>query len=385
MNMKKSLVAVAVAGGLGFPFVAAADAEVYGSVRVAVQNVNDDGVAMYGQDEGFGLFSPSSRLGFRGEEDIGGLTAFGHYEFGIDATTMTNQPGNRLSYVGLRGDFGEIQGGRIWGSWYEYIGWTTDRSWFWGGTGYYGYGSGLTFTDAAGDDVTFGGLNVGATTRSSDTVKYTWGSGGYGSDPFTFSLEAVMDGTSAGTEAEGAVLGQTAGGSDIEADPQAFDIFTAGAQGTFGDFTVGGAHRVTSSNTDPTGPEPSQTAVSFRWDPSAPFYLGAIYTATDRDNDSSFDSPQMFEVLGTMDFGGGLSGQLGLSSLDNDAPGDVGDTTGVFAQLNQALSNRTNLFIEGQVLSVDGGDTGFLDASGDPIEFDDTDPRLVMIGMEHSF
>jgi len=363
MNMKKSVTALAVAAGLGAPFVAVADTDVYGSVRIAVQNVNDDGAATYGQDEGTGLFSPASRLGFRGEEDIGGLTAFGHYEFGIDATSMSLSGADRLSYVGLRGDFGEIQGGRIWGSWYEYIGWTTDRSWFWGGTGYYGYGG--------------TGINVGAVTRASDSVKYTYGSGGYGTDPFTFSIEAQMDGTANNGVADGTTVtvGQTTGGTLItaEADSAFVDVLTLAGQGTFGDFTIGLAHRLTSSATDPSGPEPSQTAFSFRWDPSAPFYIGAIYSQTDRDIDSSFDSPAFIEVLGTMDFGGGLSGQLGLSSLDNDAPNDAGDTTGVFLQLNQALSSRTNVFGELQSLSVDGG-------AGD-----DTDPRVLMIGMEHSF
>ena len=355
MNMKKSLTALAVAAGLGAPFVAVADADVYGSVRIAVQNVNDDGVATYGQDEGFGLFSPASRLGFRGEEDIGGLTAFAHYELGIDATSMSIADSDRLSYVGLRGDFGEVQGGRVWSAWYDYIGWTVDRSWFWGGTGYYGYGG--------------SGINVGATTRSSNTLKYTYGAGGYGSDPFTFSVEAVMNGASSGVAMD-----------DTDNDPQDLDVLTIAGQTTFAsDFTIGLAHRLTNNDENITESEPSQTAFSFRWEPAGPFYIGAVYNQTDRDIDSSFDSPAYIEVLGTMDFGGGLSGQLGLSSLDNDTPDDFGDTTGIFLHLNQALSSRTNVFGELQALSVDGG----VNMAGD--EVDDTDPRVLMIGMEHSF
>ena len=370
MNMKKSLTALAVAAGLGAPFVAVADADVYGSVRIAALSVNDDAVAQTGVDEGVGLFSPASRLGFRGEEDIGGLTAFAHYELGINATSMSIAGSDRLSYVGLRGAFGEVQGGRVWSAWYDYIGWTTDRSWFWGGTGYYGY------THSAVGALGIQGVNVGPTTRSSNTLKYTYGAGGYGTDPFTFSVEAQMDGSANNGVADGTTIGTTTGGSAIESDSQLFDILTVAGQGTFGDFTVGLAHRVTNNATDPSGSEPSQTAVSFRWDPSAPFYIGAIYSQADRDISGSGDSPSFFEVLGTMDFGGGLSGQLGLSTSDMDLAGTngAGDTDGVFLQLNQALSSRTNVFGELQSLSIDGGNVG-----------DDEDPMLLMVGMEHSF
>ncbi len=357
MTMKKSLIAIAVSSAFVAPMAAQADAGAYGRVNVGIANVNDEGVGTYGMDEGLGMMNVSSRFGFAGSEDLGnGLSAIYKYELAVDATQASTQTADRLSYVGLEGDFGQLKLGRVWSAWYDYLGWNTDRSQFWGGTGYYGYGGGFTGTN----------LNIGPTTRASDTVKYTYGGGGYSSDPFTFTLEANMNPVSAGGNAEGDAFG---GG---QADPQAFDLITAAAQGTFGMFTVNGAYRTAQSNDTSVNAEPSQIGIGGRVD-LGPAFVGVNFTTTDPDANNA-PEPSMFEVLGTYDFGNGLSAQLSVSQLDADQNNGANDTTGMFAQVNKALSSRTNVYAEFNTVDIDGGTGGT-----------DVTPQLIMVGIGHSF
>jgi predicted porin len=360
MTMKKSLIALAVTGALAAPLSASA-AEVYGRVNLGIQSVNDDGVAVYGQDEGLGMKNVSSRFGVQGDEDLGnGLTAIYKYEFSVNARNAGGfAANNRLSYLGLEGDFGTLKLGRVWSAWYNYLGWNTDRSQFWGGPGYYGY---PTF-----------GYNVGPTTRSSNTVQYTFGGGGYSSDPFTFTVETQMDPTSAGGRADGASLGTDVDGdgNTDEADPTSFDTITAAAQGTFGPVSINGAYRQAYSDNNAVDAEPSQLGVGARFN-TGPFYLGGSFITTDPDVNGASE-PEMVEVLGTYDFGNGLSTQLSVSEFDADTANDAGNVTGVFAQVNMAVSSRTNVYTELQRLDVDGG-------SGS-----DTTPQVLLVGLGHSF
>jgi len=373
MTMTKSLIALAVTGAFVAPMSASA-AEVYGRVNLGIQSVNDDGVAVYGQDEGLGMKNVSSRFGVQGDEDLGnGLTAIYKYEFSVNARNAGGfAANNRLSYVGLEGDFGTLKLGRVWSAWYNYLGWNTDRSQFWGGTGYYGYQGGNTFRPGANSRFT----TAPANTRASNTVQYTFGGGGYSSDPFTFTVETQMDptATAAGGSADGASLGTDldGDGNTDEADPTSFDTITAAAQGTFGPVSINGAYRQAYSDNNAVDAEPNQLGVGARFN-SGPFYLGGSYITTDPDVNGGSE-PDMVEVLGTYDFGNGLSTQLSVSQYDDDNQDDQGNTTGVYALVNMAVSSRTNVYTEFQRLDVDGGNNN-----------PDTTPRVLLVGLGHSF
>ncbi|WP_372737730.1 porin [Neptunomonas sp.] len=105
--MKKSLIALAVAGALAVPMVAQADATLYGSLRVKVEggdgqevNVNDN----------------SSRIGIKGSVDtnIDGVKAIYHAEWSVDTADAGSDFGGRLGYVGLTGGFGTAAIGQQW-------------------------------------------------------------------------------------------------------------------------------------------------------------------------------------------------------------------------------------------------------------------------------
>jgi len=123
--MKKTLLAVAVGGAMMATGIAAqADAQVYGSLRVQVQNSSPDvGSSSTGIADGF------SRFGIRASEDLGNdLSAFAHLEFRVNTASFNNgfaedQPNNingRLAYVGLRGAFGSLSAGTQWGTYTNY-------------------------------------------------------------------------------------------------------------------------------------------------------------------------------------------------------------------------------------------------------------------------
>ncbi len=106
--MKKSILALAVAGALAIPFAAQADTILYGSARVSV-DYNDELSPFVDSDGSWDVVNNSSRLGVVGSEDLGGgLSAVYRYEFGVDVTEGGNWESNRPKYVGLKGGFGTL-------------------------------------------------------------------------------------------------------------------------------------------------------------------------------------------------------------------------------------------------------------------------------------
>lgn len=133
--MKKSALALAVAAALvGFGSAAYADTTLYGSARVSVDYddfdstyslVNGNLVRRTVGFDAWDVVNNSSRLGVRGEEDLGGgLSAIYQYEFGVDVTEGgTGFNSNRPKWVGLKGSsWGSLTLGTQWTPYYNVIG-----------------------------------------------------------------------------------------------------------------------------------------------------------------------------------------------------------------------------------------------------------------------
>lgn len=126
--MKKSLIALAVAGAMTVPAIASADATLYGHIMMGIDKAK-------GEKLDIGTSANSeSRIGLRGTADTGidGLTALYHYEFGVN-TTQTgygadsdNALRTRLANVGLTGDWGTAVVGTQWAPHYSWVTATTD-------------------------------------------------------------------------------------------------------------------------------------------------------------------------------------------------------------------------------------------------------------------
>ena len=132
--MKKSALALAVAAALvGFGTAAHADTTLYGSARVSLDYDDFDSTYARAADgslvrvtpgsNAWDVFNNTSRLGVRGEEDLGGgLSAIYQYEFGVDMTEGGNLNSNRPKWVVLKGGFGSVTAGTQWTPYYNVIG-----------------------------------------------------------------------------------------------------------------------------------------------------------------------------------------------------------------------------------------------------------------------
>ena len=108
MLMKKSIIALAVAGAMTAPMVAQADATLYGSLRVQIADA--DGKELDIQDN-------TSRIGIKATSELfSGATAIAHFEsYANTESGAFGTPGKgRLAYVGATGDFGTVTVGRQW-------------------------------------------------------------------------------------------------------------------------------------------------------------------------------------------------------------------------------------------------------------------------------
>lgn len=103
MLMKKSLIALAVAGAMTAPMIAQADATLYGSFRIGLQKVDNGDT---------GVDDQSSRVGIKGDVDLGldGTKGIFHWEAqannaqGVDQSRALS---TRLQYIGAQGDWGK--------------------------------------------------------------------------------------------------------------------------------------------------------------------------------------------------------------------------------------------------------------------------------------
>lgn len=105
--MKKSLIALAVAGAFAAPaFAATSNVDVYGVLSYSVDRIDTDDAAGDSADFATGV-NNVSRIGFKGSEDLGGgLKAIWQIETSLGAWT------DRNTFVGLNGGFGTVVLGR---------------------------------------------------------------------------------------------------------------------------------------------------------------------------------------------------------------------------------------------------------------------------------
>lgn len=127
--MKKSLIALAVAGAFAAPaFAASSNVDVYGTIRMSVDHVSaGNQVNGNGENDGWAINDQTSRIGFKGTEDLGGgLKAVWQIEQQLSTTDPTGATAAdnsgaggafggaalRNTFVGLSGGFGTALIGR---------------------------------------------------------------------------------------------------------------------------------------------------------------------------------------------------------------------------------------------------------------------------------
>jgi predicted porin len=170
MNLKKTILALAVAGVAAAPMMASAaghgpDSAVYGSMRYGVESVDNGGTT----ERATTLRNFGSRFGIKGETDLGnGMTAFGKWEAHMFGAAL------RDFQIGLKGDFGQVYAGDgINHTWDSYM--STDDTWWYGGQSHLSDGvqsNAITYMGGAGA-VSFGitaQMNAQAVNADEETV-----------------------------------------------------------------------------------------------------------------------------------------------------------------------------------------------------------------------
>jgi len=153
--MQKKLIAAAVAGALATP-VAIADVAVSGSIRTGVEYTGSEWV----------VADNFSRLRFKASSDLGnGQSAYMGYEFRVNSAQGSIVTGNtqRLSYVGIKGDWGSLSLGSQWSTLFNTVGTFVDKSNRYGGLGYWGEGGGqYRMRDSVALMTNLGGFSISA-------------------------------------------------------------------------------------------------------------------------------------------------------------------------------------------------------------------------------
>ena len=125
--MQKKLIALAIAGLASSAAFAQTNVQIYGIMDMGVANVKADGRSS-GWKIDNGLLS-GSRVGFKGEEDLGGgLKALFTVEYMLmpDVNAALGSAGDwsgtatRQAFVGLKGNWGTVVGGRLQGAGYNF-------------------------------------------------------------------------------------------------------------------------------------------------------------------------------------------------------------------------------------------------------------------------
>ncbi|MEK7322306.1 MAG: porin [Pseudomonadota bacterium] len=112
--MNKKLIALGVAAVLTAPLAAQAGVEVYGQARASIDLMNNNTTVAGDEDSAITLSSNYSRLGFKGDEDLGnGLTALWQIEQDFDIDTGETFTHSRDTFIGLGGGFGTVLAGKL--------------------------------------------------------------------------------------------------------------------------------------------------------------------------------------------------------------------------------------------------------------------------------
>ena len=241
--MKKSLIALAVAGAMTAPMIAQADATIYGSLRTKVVVSDESDTSMHVGDN-------SSRIGLRGSQETGieGVSAMYRFEAGSSTETGSLTP--RLSYVGLGTGAGDFTIGRQWTPAFLMVGSMVDQ------------------LDASSNPT----HNYAVEGRQSNVVAYT--------TPKMGGFQAAL-----------ATIAR-----DGDTDEDSLDAYNLAASYNIGGFRLAASQ----TDVDDTSAKTSALAASYTMNA---LYVAALYTDADAANRKATVGEKSAELVATYDVG----------------------------------------------------------------------------------
>ena len=329
--MKKTMIATAVAAAFALPMAAQAEVTVYGKAHNYIVSVDATG---NGTDNTITtteawMVRNSSRIGFKGSEDLGGgLHAIWKYEMTYDTDEAGAIGSGRNSYVGLAGSFGTFLVGRH-DTPYK-------MAWYAGGAD---FGDNYSIADMNGAGA--GGDGVGHThfdeTRANNAIVYV--------SPDMTGLKAAV-----------AIIP----GEDSAADNNGLaDTYSVGLMYAGGGLKVGaGFERGVLDMDSSLTPDPDTTAAAFartvapserRWHITGSytysnFSLGASYADVKDDANISGDEKTSLGLGAQAKFGKNTVGVNWRNSDIKDASANDGEVDSWAFFLAHALSKRTSVY-----------------------------------------
>jgi len=363
--MKKSLIALAVAGTFAAPaaFAATANVDIYGVIKMSYDYVDTDS-SRAGEDDNLSrISSNSSRIGFKGSEDLGGgLKAIWQWESQIAADANAAGITNRNTFIGLNGGFGTVLAG------------THDTP--------YKLSTGRldVFVDTMGDYNTIIGSGGGANVldlRTSNTIAY---------------ISPNMSGFSVAA----AYVFANEAGNDGAKNSKAYSLSGSYSNGPLFATLAYEDHKNMSPGTGITAADRDgfKAGVGYSFGDTK---LGLVYETIDSDNKAEERSAWLVNVAHAM---GPITLKASYGRAGNsDAPGGSDGATNYVLGADYAMSKRTKvyaLYAKTDNKSVGRYAIGGAGAGGiyRPGTFPLTgstdgaagnDPSVFSIGMEHSF
>mgnify|MGYP002630341777 CR=1 FL=1 len=327
---RKNTLALAITAITLAPVSAMAD-EVYGFINIGLESTSIDGggaaneIFASGPDGSLHAQDVAeSRIGYKGSKELGsGMTAAFKLELGLGTTpgaggpTEDSTPTTRLAQIALSGGFGTITAGNQWGILYEYLGWNVFRA--------HGHGAGTWYYTTKNINNDAFGLRV------SNALTYTYGGGGYSTDPLTFSVQVMTD-------------------PDTATNDEGLDAIVFGAGFTTENLTLN-AVSYSESDSSAAAAEPSLIGLGARYNLSAATYIGGNYLMVDNDTGGDISS---INVLLTHDLGEGLSGMAGYGTGDGDnAIADL--DSNLFLQFQKDYGQGVIAHLEYETAKLEGG------------------------------
>jgi len=355
--MNKKLVAAALGLAFAAPvFADSSNVTLYGRIHQVIDNQSVSDNAGFDKGGNSVISDASSRLGVRGQEDLGGgLSAIFAYEFGVDTDNGAGIGGaSRHTYLGMKGGFGTLVIGQQDGgndsqaplyNQASLIGSVSNNGGPLTTVGSTNFGVAPATAIAAGEVTTA----IARNQRTSNSIGYATniagveinsryaqlGTNDQGNNVNLFTGAAVAGGKETGTrEFEVAAtykLGAlTLGGGWQEFDQQGQDPTTAAsperllqavASYNFGSFTVGGLVAQTSlAGSNPANGEDSNTefALSATMPLTANSGIFGMYADSERNNDASpFDVTQL-QIAYYYDFSKRTRTYVGFNRLNQE-------------------------------------------------------------------
>ncbi|UTW47487.1 porin [Bacterioplanoides sp. SCSIO 12839] len=345
--------------------------DLYGRIDLGFESYNDsDGVGAHifaGQQSDNGNLDEQdigvsngnhSRLGVKGSTTLDTGVVLGYqYELLADVLNHGGAPTTRQAWLSMAKGKHSLKVGTQDNPLYDYSAWNAQKSEVHGYGAYY-----YTTCDLPG--------SLQCTFRTESTVNYTYGSGGYGRDPFTVTAALHFNGD-----------GRNTNGDTTKDNVSGVTGATIAGAATFDNVTVNAAYQTSivsegddyDSSTSGDLPAPSIISLGGKYFATDDLEVGFFYHMLDKDVDED-DTKTAFALSGTYQLNSKMSLHAGYGAGEDDDDMARQLDSNVYAQLIYATSESSHIRLEVEQVSYS--------SDNDALE---GDANIVLVSLRQDF